>query len=190
MATYILKRKYFSTQLTEERNRVLSHTKPSIQEVLKLIILSTTCKTCVKHWLNHLSDSLTSSGDPVKVFLIIVDNYRGLPKQFNEHYIKEVRSNKSVEKYIVYLFNDLKKQRDKNENFKYSEVLPKTLTDDDIRDLIQKIKYIALCLSKQLNPDYDNWWDKNISTTPVNWNTGKGKLVEYDYLRKIINNII
>ena len=101
-----------------------------------------------------------------------------------------MRSNKSVEKYIVYLFNDLKKQRDKNENFKYSEVLPKTLTDDDIRDLIQKIKYIALCLSKQLNPDYDNWWDKNISTTPVNWNTGKGKLVEYDYLRKIINNII
>jgi len=84
MATYILKRKYFSTQLTKERDQVLNQTKASIQEVLKLILLSHSCSTCVGHWLNHLAESLTSLGDPVKVFLGIEDNYKDLPRQFNE----------------------------------------------------------------------------------------------------------
>jgi len=103
--------------------------------------------------------------------------------------VKGLRNNKPVKKYID-LFEGLKKQKDKDENIKYGDLLQTTLTDDDIKELIQKLKYIALCLSGQLNPDYDDLWDKEVATTQVNWNTGKGMKVDSRYLRKIINNII
>ena len=190
MAIYILKRKYFSTQLTKERNQVLSKTKTSIQEIFKLTFLAYSCSNNIDHWLNHLSDSLTKSGDPLKVFLGIVDNYKNLPRQFNESYVKELRNNKPVDRYLRDLFDDLRKQKDDYENIKYGDLLPKTLTNDDIKDLIQKLKYITLCLSGQLNPEHSNWWDKEVATTQVNWDTGKGMKIKDDYLRKIIENII
>ena len=190
MAIFTLKRKLFSTKLTDERHNVLSFTETSLLNVMKLIYLAGNCLPNDKrHWINHLASSLTKSGDPIKVFLGIVDNYKNLPKQFNKSYVKELRGDKTVKEYLKDLFDTLRTKKEK-EIVKYGHLLPTSLTDAEIKELIQKLKYIALCLSGQLNPDYVNLWDKEVATTQVNWDTGKGMEVDSEYLTKIIENII
>ena len=191
MATYILKRKYFSTQLTEERNRVLNRTKTSIQEILKLIFLSNSCKGDIDHWINHLSTTLTESGDPIKIFLGVVDNYKHLTKQFNKSYINSLRKNKDTKEYLKELIRSLKNKKEK-EILKYNHLIPNPnqISDKEIEEILKKLKYIALCLSNQLNYEYDNWWDESVINIEVDWRVGNGMAVNSKYLRKIIENII
>lgn len=190
MITYILKRlttKYFSTNAGKERITLKGNTKPVIQEIFKLIYLSNICPGDVRHWLGHLRDNLIKSGYPIKTLLGIVDNYKNLPRQFNESYVRDLRNNKSVSDYITSLFIELSNQKEHGK-YKYKEILPQSLSKSELDDLIQQLKYIALCISKQMNPKYNNWWDKEVLSTQVNWDSDN--IPSEELLIEIIENIL
>jgi hypothetical protein len=54
-------------------------------------------------------------------------------------------------------------------------------------DLIQIYKFIALCLTNQLNPQHDNWYDSKVKSIQVDWS--KRINIEKDNLREIIKSI-
>lgn len=115
MTTYILKRvltKFFSTDLTRQRDRIRSLTETTVIEFLKITLLSNkTGDRDLNHWINHLASTMTESGDPIKTLLGIVDNYKDLPKQFGEHYVRDLRNNKSISEYIDDIFEHLEIKR-------------------------------------------------------------------------------
>lgn len=190
MTTYVLKRlfqKTFSTEAEKERIKVSGFSNTTLLEIFKLLFLSSSCPGDINHWLNHLTDTMKKSGHPVKTLLGIVDNYKNLPRQFNESFVKGIRNNKTVSLYVESLFNNLKNQKEGGE-YKYKDLLPNDLSTSEINDLIKQIKYMALCITEQLNPKYDNWWDRKVETTQVNWDSSN--IPTPKLIREIISSIL
>ena len=192
MAIYTLTRllRLFSTGATKNRKKVESFTETSMLEILKIILLNNkTQGRDLSHWVEHLAETLENSGDPVKTFLGLVDNFKDLPRQFGESYVKSLRKNKTVADYVDYLLKALREQRDSVNGNKYSALLPLKLNSSERDVLIHQLKFISLCLTEQLNPNTSNWWDNEVQTTQVDWNK-KIKSVKPIYLREIFSNIL
>lgn len=120
-------------------------------EILKFLKLFEPCPRDFKHWLD-VNSQLENISDPIKIFLGIVDNYKDLPRQFNEAYINSLRGGKSVKDYIKNLFQTLRTYK-YNGEYKYINKISSQISDEDVELIRRQFKYFALCLSNQINPD-------------------------------------
>lgn len=173
--------------------RIRNNSFTFIKEIIKYLTMSCSSKITddnLSHWCDVAVAQLNDlEGDrAIKLFLGLVDNYKNLPrKRYTRDFVLSLRDNLATSSDYIKVVRDFiynEKARGVN---KYQEALKTgaSLTEEDI---IQMCKFAALCLTGQLNPDYDNWYDNKVKTTQVNWDKSIG-FVPSRRLREILKTI-
>ena len=117
--------------------------------------------------------------------------FLGLNKQPKVPIISKLRRdyiNQSPEDYIGERYKRVYNQRDKGKP-KYQHLLKQELTKDELEDLMIRLKYIALCMSGQLDPDRDGFYESygDIQKTTINFNSQTNKDVK-TLLENVVHN--
>ncbi len=162
-------------------DKVFNNSSPVIQEALKLFLLKDipgySGTGYIKHWSEEIVGSMLRplKEDKIKAFLGIEADLRNLPKiRYTREYIKKLRGTgefgepKSAEEYIVDEFRKLRNKEDKGRN-KYAQYLPEFLSDLEIEDLLKKIKFLAACLTGQMDYSFDSWRSWKLKNLKINW---------------------
>lgn len=126
----------------------------------------------------------------------IVSDVLGI-NNFNNYFIKKnfECGEDFVKKVKTRLLTEIKKGEDPSEGAKYESWFKDNPIITSNKDYRIRFKYIALCLSGQLNPDYDNISDgtcyRKVVTTDVNYNAllPKSKLTHKSLTEIIIKCI-
>lgn len=167
-----------------------------IKEILKYILMSSSplvSEWTRNHWTIGASNKMNHVGPSraLKLFLGLVDNYKNLPRRrYTQEFAIELRKNKkTASDYVDYIKNLIRTDRRTGEGVKYIEALKTGGVEDSYsnQDLIQMCKFAALCLTNQLNPDYDNWYDSKVKTMQVDWD--KEINTSSENLREILKTI-
>ena len=189
----ILRQTEYTKTEAELDEEIKNHSFTFIKELIKYLTMS--CSDKINdvdrtHWCRVAVAQLNDlEGDrAIKLFLGLVDNYKNLPrKRYTRDFVLSLRDNiSSSSDYVKMITNFIYNEKVNGVN-KYQEALKTgaSLTEEDI---IQMCKFAALCLTGQLNPDYDNWYDNKVKTTQVNWDKSIGR-VRPEQLREILKTI-
>lgn len=128
-------------------------------------------KTGGKHW-NDIAVSIMKEikqDRAIKLFIGLVDNYQNLPrKRYNNDFAIAMRRGiKTSEGFIKYVQQIIKTET-RAGKLKYTDALQSNPGYDE-KTLIQMCKYIALCMTGQINPKLNNWYDNTIKMTLIDW---------------------
>lgn len=166
--------KLFS-DLAGKRENVINLMSSSLIEFLKVLTLNNTCNGDLKHWIDQISgflvDILRDNLNPVLIFLPLYES-GSYPKGFSRELISK-RFGSTRPDIINNLLNLIEKQTVGGVN-KYRDALKIEKLNgnfyEDLEIYFLQLKYIALCLSGQLNPETDNWYDPNVYKLKIDWN--------------------
>lgn len=178
--------KLFSN-LKEERGKIINGIEKVLNELTKILVLHNTCNSNLKHWIDELvgfmMEGSTKGLSPVLTFLPLYES--GIfPKGFDKESIliefrgKLSGTNKDlIERRIKYMIN-LKEGGVNKYKAPYSlEKSNGTLLEPE--EYFYQMRYIALCLSGQLDPKIDESycvevydgteieWEKFFTTLPT-----------------------
>lgn len=191
----IFRLKGFAVTQDELDNRLNNNYIGFMEEILKYLLLHCSEKVSEwdrNHWCNVAAGKMRDvrSENSVKLFLGLVDNYKNLPrKRYTKDFVMTLRKGFNTSSEFLNFMRDYISTKRDNGKVKYDEAM-KTCAPYSNEDLIKMCKYIALCLTDQLNPEVDNWYDRRVETTQVDWDK---KLRESNlnpkYLRKIMKSI-
>lgn len=134
-----------------------------INELIKIIILGSQCRQDIPHWIDNALGAIEKSNSKIIRLQITKPRtamFMGLLKSSSDKKINQVvKENLRVlnpEEYIQERVKDVYNQKERG-NFKYRHLF--NLNSIDYDDLFLKLKYIALCVSGQINPDITNYYD-------------------------------
>lgn len=187
--------KFFSTNKSDADEFIVANSGSVIKELIKIIVMGDRLQDVVPHWIKNLCGIINSAKNKdcsnIQVFLGIVSNYKNLPRRVSQVRIeRDIRRGRSVSEYINSIYDDIKVDRRAGNN-KYATILGIIESRGELPDnqtLIQKIKYVALCITGQLDPDKDDWYSSMVQSTPVNWEwSGE---VDKEVLEEIIKKIL
>ena len=192
----ILRQQDYSRKTESELDEEIKQSSFSfIKELFKYLLMYSNTSGDVtenhlKHWTQEAAGFLNRvDGDrAIKLFLGLVDNYKNLPKKrYNREFVKDLRGGyDDVKDFVNSMKKFIREEKDKGAN-KYSHALDHS-TDLSEWELVQMCKFIALCLTGQLHQDYDNWYDRKVETTQMNWEKRLDH-ISYEHLRNILKSI-
>jgi hypothetical protein len=185
--------KLFSSRLKSIDDKITDSSRGAVTEIVKILVMGNACRGAVPHWIDILYSIFNRipDGKGIQTLLGIVSNYKNLPRRISQSRIeKEIRNGKTVEEYIDQIYDYIENDTRRGEN-KYSSVLRVLRRNSELPDnetLIQKIKYVALCITGQIDYNREEWYSGSVQSTPVNWEwTGE---VDKDQLQEIIKKTI
>lgn len=169
--------KLFSN-LKDDRERVRKGIGKVLNELTKILVLHNTCNSDLKHWLDELvgfmMEAVSVNLSPVLMFSPLFES-GSFPKGFNKTEIltkyrgKLSGTNKDlIERRIKYMI-DLNEGGVNKYKTPYSlEKSNRTLLEPE--EYFYQMRYIALCLSGQLDPKIDESYCKEVyDGTEIDW---------------------
>lgn len=145
----------------------------AIRDLIKVLVMGYHPSSANRHWLEVISNSILGSGR---------ESFSNRPKLYvflgvsNEQERRKIgdsignfinNPNESSENFIKRLWRDTALQKNKGK-IKYQGMMNSNPSSNDITDLLEKIRFIALCLSDQMKPEDFNW-DKASLRTQINF---------------------
>jgi len=180
------------SSLADNDKKLIHHGTAFLKEIMKYLLMCDSPlvgEWTLNHWMDISVVQFASVGpeEAIKLFLGLVDNYKNLPrKRYTEDFAIQMREGKRTgSDYIDFIKDSIKSDKRCGE-VKYDQALLSAPNYSN-EDLIQIYKFIALCLTGQLNPQHDNWYDSKIKSMQVDWS--KRINIEKDNLREIIKSI-
>ena len=189
----IFRQKDFAVSQDELDSRLENKYIGFMEEILKYLLLyPLVSDRILNHWCEVASGILGEirGNTAIKLFLGLVDNYKHLPrKRYTEKFARRLRKDyQTASEFIDYMKDYIRTKR-ANGEVKYAKAM-ESCSDFSNEDIIRMCKYIALCLTDQLNPEIDSWYDNRVKTTQVNWEKElKDSNMDPKYLRKIMKSI-
>ena len=185
--------KLFSKSMSDIDKFIMEHKNKFFERIFKILILgSGSCEKDIPHWCDLICgdmNQLDKDLNPTKMFLPLVDNFKGLPRRYGQFYVNRLRGGKSRNDFIESIKSIIKTAG--GEEPKYAAVYKVAESQGLVPSndtLVQMVKFAVLCMTGQMNIDNDNWYDPEVLSMQVDWD----KDIEFDSkkLEKIFRSIL
>lgn len=167
--------KSFSESRSELRSAAISMMDPILIESMKILTMHASCNEDLKHWFDELSGfliNIVNCGFSPSIGYLPFE-LNSYPKGFKKEEIQTLfmDSSRSHESLINYLLRKIYTVKVNHRN-KYRDILEIEKSNGNIYNpetYCYQLKYIALCLTGQLTPEVNNWYDQEVYTSNVDW---------------------
>lgn len=153
--------KYFS-KLADQRQDEITLMGTALTELTKILVLHNTCNTNLKHWLDEtvgfFMTSISKGFSPTMLFLPLSGPKDVFPAGFDKDSIfkryrgKESGTNEDLVKNFIKIINTVKESG----SYKYKTAISQEKANGTFlseEDYFYQFRYIALCMSGQLDPE-------------------------------------
>jgi hypothetical protein len=156
----------------EDNEVIISQAGFLISELIKILMMG---GRDIPHWLSNSLGAFDKAKTRFSDRMNRTALFLGIPEMTESissrkiNFARKELGNKVGLEYIKSRYEEVYNQK-AGGSFKYRAHLKKNLTKDELEDLYIRIKYIALCVSGQLSPDTDGFYEvyNNISRTHIN----------------------
>lgn len=145
----------------------------AIRDLIKILVMGYHPWNANHHWIEVTSNSILGIGrknytNKPKLYAFLGVSFPNeRPGDFNS--LVNNRGNETPEDFIRRLWNETALQKDKGK-LKYPGMIKPNPTEEEVLDILEKIRFITLCLSNQMKPTDFNW-DKASMRTQINFNS-------------------
>lgn len=135
-----------------DRRDFYNTAETGIRDLIKVLVMGYHPSNANRHWLEVASSSILGIGrnnyiNKPKLYAFLGISYPNeRPGDFNNLVSND---NESPEEFITRLWNETALQKDKGK-LKYSNMMKPNPTKEDVFDILEKIRFIVLCLSDQM----------------------------------------
>lgn len=163
----------------------------AIRDLIKILVMGLNSRNANRHWVEVTSNSILGAGRSSYKNKPKLYSFLGISTRKERNNIKGymdllLNPNESPEEFVKRLWKDVANQKD-NGILKYQGMIKPNPTDEEVLDVLEKLRFIALYLSGQL---LEFNWDKTSLKTTINFDSRRIDKMSVSELSKLISEAL